>query len=261
MSAPDTSHELYEQLAVGHALDALEPEDELQFTRHLAHCAACQRAVAEHTETLSHLAYAAEDAEPPAALRDGILAGVAASGRSGLFPAPVQLDELGARRARRERTVKLTTALVGVAASFVLLVALLLVNNGLQSRNDDLARQDAAFRTTVSSLLTPGARQVPLEGNGKAVAVVAGRQVSLVMSGLAPNDAAHSTYVLWERSRFGDVRAVGTFDVRSSGTSVVASGLQLTKSPDALATLIVTRESGRTAPSVAKGAVVIEGRL
>jgi len=51
----DDTHALYDQLAVGHALSALEPEDEQAFLAHLPGCAACERALAEHTETLAHL--------------------------------------------------------------------------------------------------------------------------------------------------------------------------------------------------------------
>lgn len=256
MNARETAHELYEQLAVGHALNALEPEDEQLFVGHLAGCASCERALAEHHETLGHLAYGTVSAEPPPSLLEGIRAGVAESGRAGAFPAPVSLD--AARQRRQSRTVKLTTALVGVAASVVLVAALLLVNVGLQSRNDDLSTREAAIRTTVSSLLTPGSREIKLSGQGQAVAVVHGRDVSLVISGVDANDTANSVYVLWEKSRFGDVRAVGTFDVRSEDLAVV-NGLHLAKEDGSVKALMVTREKGRTAPPLAAGPLVVAG--
>ena len=48
----ERSHERFEELAVGHALAALEPEDEQTFLLHLRGCAACERAVAANSETL-----------------------------------------------------------------------------------------------------------------------------------------------------------------------------------------------------------------
>lgn len=257
MNAPDTGHELYEQLAVGHALSALEPEDEQAFLAHLPGCAACARALAEHTETLAHLAYGAEPAEPPAALLEGIRAGVESSGRAGAFPAPASLEQ--ARERRQSRTVRATTALLGAAASLVLLAALVFVNRGLQQENSDVRAHDASLSKAVSSLLQPGSTRVDLLGTEgqKAVAVVNADSVSLVMKGVDRNDTSDSIYVLWERNRGGVVQAVGTFDVGADLT--VVNGLRLPSGQGSVASLIVTRESGRTAPPVAKGSPVVAG--
>lgn len=258
MTAQDSTHELFEQLAVGHALSALEPEDELVFLRHLPGCAACARALAEHTETLAHLAYGAESAEPPASLLEGIRAGVRDSGRAGAFPAPVSLD--AARERRRHRTVRATTALVGAAASIVMVAALVFVNHGLQSQNDNIRVADAKLSGAVSSLLQKGSQQVDLTGSGGShvVAVVNGGNVSLVMHGLEANDPSSSVYVLWERSRFGGIRAVGTFDV-ASGDVAVVNGLHLAGKSTDVKGFIVTHEQGRTAPAIARGATVATG--
>lgn len=261
MNAREQAHELFEQLAVGHALSALEPEDEQAFTDHLYGCAACARALAEHTETLSHLAYGAAAAEPPPALLARILAGVEESGRAGSFPAPaapVSLD--AARERRRHRTVRATTALVGAAAAIVMVAALVFVNRGLQSDKNQLEAADRKLSSAVQSLLQDGSRRVDLNGAGgsHAVAVVNKGNVSLVMQGLAANDTANSTYVLWERSQFGVVRSVGTFDVRSSDL-VVVKGLQLSGEIDSLKSFIVTHEQGRKAPRIASGPTVVAG--
>jgi anti-sigma-K factor RskA len=249
------AHDRYDELAVGHALNALEPEDEVEFLAHLRSCAACTQAVAEHRETLGHLAYAVASEEPPPALLAGIRAGVEASGRAGDFPAPVtSLDER-----RRARTVKLTTALVGVAASVVLVVALLITNLNLSSRNHDLHKQDLAFQQTVSSLLTSGAQRVelaPQAGTGKVVAVVHNGQVDLVLSDVMANDPANSTYVLWQQTEHG-VSAAGTFDVRHDGVTVVNTGLHV--SPAGLEQLMITKEAGRSAPPTARNSVLFAG--
>ncbi|MCU1602301.1 MAG: putative transrane anti-sigma factor [Frankiales bacterium] len=244
------AHDKYDELAVGHALNALEPAEESEFLAHLPGCAACARVIGEHQETLGHLSYAVESVEPPAALLEGIRSGVAESGRAGAFPAPVSLAER-----RRSRTVKLTTALVGVAASVVLVAALLLANLSLSSRNSDLRQQDAAFQRTVNGLLIPGAQRVELKGDGTAVAVVHNGSVDLVLSGVKKTDA-HSVYVLWQQDTSGAVRAAGTFDVASDGLTVVNKGLHV---GNGITTLMVSREQGKVAPSKPLGGVVFSG--
>lgn len=258
MTARDNAHELYEQLAVGHALAALEPEDEHAFLAHLSSCAACEAAVAEHTETLSHLAYGTAAAEPPASLLEGIREGVRESGRAGAFPAPSSLA--AARERRRHPTMRMSTGLVGAAAALVMVMALVFVNRGLQSTNNDLRAADARLSSVVTSLVHEGSRRVNLTGGGEtsAVAVLNGSDVSLVMRGIAANDTSNSIYVLWQRSRFGVVRPVGTFDVRSTDIAVV-NHLRLTGDAGTVQSLIVTREQGRTAPPIAKGDTVVAG--
>lgn len=250
-----TPHDLYEQLAVGHALSALEPEDEQQFLAHLPSCAACQRALTEHEVTLAHLAYAAESVAPPASLLEGIRAGVEASGRAGSFPTPAV--ELAAVRSRR--MVRATTAVLGAAASFVLVAALLVLWQGERAQNDRIQQRDVALNAAVSSLVQPASRKVDLTGNGdsRAVAVVSGANVSLVLQGVEANPS-DSVYVLWQRSAMGDVRAVGTFDVAGDDVAVV-NGLRLKGDSNQVTTLMVTREAGRRAPAVAAGSVVVSG--
>ncbi len=253
-----TSHELYEQLAVGHALSALEPEDELLFLAHLPSCAVCARALAEHSDTLAHLAYGVASEAPPLSVLEGIRAGVAQSGRSGSFPAPapVSLDEVRTRR--QTRTVRWSTAAVGAAASVVMVVALVLANENLKSHDRDVTNNAARLQQTVASLLLDGSRKVDLTGASgqKGVVVVNGDSVSLVTQGLPVNDK-NSIYVLWEKSRYGDVRPVGSFDVRSAGLTLVNNLHVADKA--GIKSFIVTHEVGRTAPSLTTQPAVVAG--
>jgi anti-sigma-K factor RskA len=50
-----SGHETYDELAAGHALNALEPAEELAFTEHLAGCARCQESLAEHSLVAAEL--------------------------------------------------------------------------------------------------------------------------------------------------------------------------------------------------------------
>lgn len=60
--------------AIGWALHALEPEEELAVVLHLPTCAACRRAVRDAEAVLGGLGSAVEEVEPPQGLRDRILA-------------------------------------------------------------------------------------------------------------------------------------------------------------------------------------------
>lgn len=257
------AHELYEELAVGHALSALEPADEQLFLAHLASCARCERDVAEHLETLGHLAYGVEAADPPPALLAGIRAGILTSDRESSFPEPVSLD--AARRGRlgrlAPRNLRRTAVGAGIAAAAALVVGLAAVNTSLQHDNQQQTAWGQRLASTVRVLEDSGSKSVPLSGadhSVQAVAVLHGDAVSLVVDGLAPNDQHNSTYVLWEVSRFGDKRAVGTFDVSKSGLDVVR-GLRLHSGPGAVQSLAVTREAARIAPHLSTRPPVVAG--
>jgi hypothetical protein len=249
VTARDTSHELFEQLSVGHALNALEPEDEQAFLKHLLGCAPCERAVAEHLETLTHLAFGVSSAEdPPASILQGIRAGIADSGRAASFPLPAPASLDAARIRRRDRTVRWTTAVLGAAASVVLLAALVFVNQGLKAKEHDAKFSAAQLNTVVNSLLVPGSRKIDLIGGDgrRGVVVLHGGKASLVVAGVPANDARNSVYVLWEK--YGtQVEAVKTFDLSSSAATVIDDVTLATGSGD-VSQFVITREQGRVAP-------------
>jgi len=70
-----TAHEIH-ALSGAYVVDALDPAERAEFERHLAACAACQAEVASLRETAALLA-ADVETDPPAALRDRVLAGIA----------------------------------------------------------------------------------------------------------------------------------------------------------------------------------------
>jgi Anti-sigma-K factor rskA, C-terminal len=78
------AHGDWDALAAGHALSALDPEDEGRFLTHLGGCDRCLAAVAEATRTVGDLAYAVPREAPPAELGARLMAALAAeSGRDG----------------------------------------------------------------------------------------------------------------------------------------------------------------------------------
>lgn len=266
MTAPDP-HESYDELAVGHALRSLEPGDEHVFLAHLAACARCERAVAEHGDTLAHLAYAADPASPPAGLWDAVRAGVEASDRASSWPdqAPaVGVTDLSAVRRDRAASRRLASrfaAATSVAAGFALVLALVAQNASLrEQKKDEIAYSKGVAR--VVALYGSDVKLVPLRSAGvdqpAAVAVVDGDRLHLVLDELAVNDPKTSTYVLWENNTRGEVRAVGTFDVTGEHGVEVVENLVLGDVQD-LSSFVVTRESGRTAPAKSMQPAVATG--
>lgn len=270
MTRPDP-HQRYAELAAGHALSALEPEDEQEFIAHVSGCAQCELDLREHQVTLSHLAYAPEAAEPPPSLLEGIRAGVLASGRATVpddaepgdprTAEPSSLDEARRRRAGAA-SMRRAGMWTGLAAAFALVVSLGVWNVDLQSDRDAQQARGDRLSAAVRDMGEPGAETVSLTGSGGdvvAVALMRDDELSLLVDGLEPNDAEATTYVLWGRLPSGDVRAVTAFDVTDDGLQV-NEGLSMPVQATEVTELMVTSEPGRALPQTPTLPVLASGR-
>ena len=259
-------HERYEELAAGHALSALEPEDEQLFLDHLAGCARCKRELAVHSATLAHLAYAPDAAEPPDSLLAAIRDRVRESGRGVTFrdvtdprvtgpdlrasSSPAGTAALdGARRRRAAARLRRSGTWTGIAAAAALVLGLGVWNTSLQQDRDQQDAWGDRMTAAVRELRETDADTVPLEGtdgNVVAVALVRGSELSLVVDGLPVNDDG-TTYVLWGQSRSGDVRPVGVFDVARGGLDVQRD-MRIPVSAGKVTRFMVTREQSEQGP-------------
>ena len=266
MTAPQ-DHLRFEELAVGHAVCALEPDDEQVFVRHLATCAACEREVQEHLQTLSLLGLSADPADPPPSVLEGIRAGIAAGNRT-TPPAArraahsqgvASLDD--ARRRRSRRTTR-ALQLVGAAAAAALVLSLGAWNLALRSERDASRQYGDRLAAAVRDLARPDSTTVRLtadDGSVVAVAVVQDSGVSLLVDGLEPNDRG-TTYVLWAQDRAGGVRPVGAFDVEQQQVDAV-DDLPVEGDVDAVTAYLVSNEPGDEAPPAPAGPVVASGEV
>lgn len=250
-------HAVFEELAAGHALHALEPEDEQLFLAHLSGCALCERELARHEETAAHLALGLPAADVPDEVFGRLRAAVTAESGEGVFagsPAP-PVDLAAARARRRPRWA----AVVAAAAAVVLVGGLAASNAALRQ---DRAQQSVAsgrLEDVVRSLSQEPGRTVPLRDGAshvRAVAVVHADRVDLVLEGLQPNDAT-STYVLWEQAPTGGVRPLKAFDV-GDGPIQVVRGIPV---GTAAAGFAITHEHGRTAPAQPQVAPLASGAV
>lgn len=279
-------HELFDELAVGWALHALEPEDEALFTRHLPDCARCARTVAETMEVMAGLAGDLPAAEPSEELRHRLRAAVEETEQvqrpalppdpperrapdrvAGTGPVtgpatPPRRPEAVERRdavppehpwpapGRRQRwRSRAPQALLAAAAALV--VALGLWDLSLASSRQQ-AQQAADERTQiVNALMAPGQATIaPLsDRDGHAVATVVARhgQVQVVTWGLGMNNRVATTYVVWGMQQDSPV-PLGTFDVVTPHMDLRTVGSDKT-GLDRYSGYAISIEPGRTAPT------------
>jgi hypothetical protein len=263
MTADQTpaGHGRYDELAVGWALHALEPEDESLFLAHLAACDRCATTVAETREVMATMATDLPQPEPSEGLLQRIRAAVGETEQlpeppveaPAVAPLPPLRVVPGPRSAAGPRTGWRRVLPVGlVAAALAAVIGLGLWNVVLSSDREKLQATVAEQNAVMNGLLVPGKATIaPLEKpDGKPVATVVARgdEVDLITNGLAVNDRASTTYVLWNMSG-NAAQPLGTFDVTSSqmGMKTVGSGLT---GVDSFDTYGISIEPGRKAPSL-----------
>jgi Anti-sigma-K factor rskA len=274
----DDEHRGWDELAVGWALHALEPEDESVFAAHLSGCRRCARTVAETAEVMAAMAGDLPQAEPSDGLRERLRAAVEeteqipparrpdesaggatavpprpvpsrrplgpAAGSPGDLRAPLPVRAVDPRSASR----RLLPALAAAAVAAVLaLGAWIVVVTGDRDAAQAIAAQQAQM---LDQLLTPGRAAIaPLTEGGRAVATVVARddQVQVVADGLSVNDRRTTTYVVWGMHD-GTPEPLGTFDVVSPQMDLRTVGSAAT-GLDQYTEYAVSIEPGRQAPS------------
>jgi len=267
-----SDHGTFDEMAVGYALHALEPEDEAVFAVHLPTCPRCAATVAETGEVMAALAADLPAAEPPDEVRIRLSAAVAATEQRAVPAAPQPVDDDGARPAAApaapapERPPVWRRVLPGalVAAAVATILGLGLWNVVLAQSRDELRATVAEQEAVMTALLRPGRATVAtLDGDGRPVATVVARsgELQVITHGLSVNEAATTSYVVWGLG--GDEpEALGTFDVGRSQMDLLTVGSRATglDGLDSYAEYAISLEPGQEAPSrptvvVAKGEV------
>jgi hypothetical protein len=273
-AAGSAAHGVFDELAVGWALHALEPEEETVFASHLPGCPRCRGTVAETTEAMATLARQLPPASPPGRLRERLRAAVPDTLQqlpAPDLPAPVRdagadpwagnLPETGfpggsvpAAAERRPPPTPWRRVLPNaLAAGAVAAILALGTWNVVLSTARDEARATASEQAdVVNALLTPGRAVIaPLSGDdGTPVATVVARNgpVQVVTHGLARNDDRAQTYVVW--GLMGDTPvALGSFDVVRPQMDLRTVGSASTGLDD-FSAYEISLEPGRRVPSV-----------
>ncbi|RBY89008.1 anti-sigma factor [Blastococcus sp. TBT05-19] len=262
-----TGEHAFDELAVGWALHALEPDDEAAFARHLPGCERCARTVAETAEVMAAMAYDLPSAEPSPELRSRLSAAVGsteqlpppaappappappASASEGESTGPVPVPELPAPRSRALGRVLVAAAVAAVVGLGTWTVVL------SQSR-EELQATVAAQEAVVAELTRPGQSVVvPLTSEDQRLATLVARDgvAHVVTEGLELNDVSAETYVLWGLGKGAPV-ALGTFDVERSQIAVETVGSGATGLDEFLG-YGISIEPGRQAPAEPSGVV------
>jgi anti-sigma-K factor RskA len=242
-----SSHDEWDEIAAGHALGALEPDDEQRFVAHLATCDLCPAVLAETDAVMAALALGTEQVAPPPELKTRLMAAIhdASDGPPmAMVSSPDTLEVIRSRRRLSRETLATQWVRLAAAASVILLAV---IAAGVWSLNGS------------SSPTTP--RFVSLQQSDKAdVATVEllGDQAWMIATAMPANNSSDSVYVLWAVPAKGAPVAVGKFDVEA-GHPVVQVG-EVRNTLASVSAFAVSKEPGRTVPSkpsdvIATGAV------
>ena len=279
--------------AVGWALHALEPDEEMAVERHVPTCPDCSAAVRDAQVVMAQLATAVEQVEPPARLRASILDAATATpqvrpqaaaqpppapgprpprttrptGPAGPAPGgPRPPGSQPAGRSRRLSPGRLVSAAVAALAIVaagglgIRTVQLQQQTVQLQQQLDTASSQVSSTTALVQDLARPGNSHALLakpDGTAVAAVVLAGDQRTVYTISLAAN-SADQTYVLWGlKDAAAAPEPLGVFDVDQSAATPQTVGPPGAQPFGAYA---ISLEPGRTPPAVPTD-VVASGAL
>jgi hypothetical protein len=272
------NHDAVRELAPGFVLGALTPNEEQRVREHLATCGEPHPEFEVFGGVVHYLDETVELIEPPASLKQRVLAAVAAEPQvresgaaaerarapmvarsSDVLPVTVPRPAERARPAERDaaRRGSPWRWLVGIAA-VVAIVGLAGWNVLLQMQLGSAS----SFETSVAAVLDvaarPGSQTAILSGDGGRgprgiAAVAADGSVALAMRDLEPTSGA-GVYEAWLIAAGAGPVPIGSFTVAGNGTA----SLTARATPASGATIALTREPGPgattpTLPIVSKG--------
>lgn len=250
-------------VAASFVLDAL-PEDEMAAVReHLATCPEPHPEIAELAEMVPVLHAAVRPAEPPAALKDRIMAAAAAdleerTRRATIADSPPRVDATAPSPAAADRPIPISgrrqppwSWALGIAA--VLAIVLLGGwNLSLRSELDDAQAYQRAVASVLDTASQPGALTAVMasptgEGPSGFAAVARDGSMRIAMRQLSPT-TGDEVYEAWMIDGANPPVALGGFRVGAGGSGYLeATGVP----PQGGLVLALTREprAGMTAPS------------
>ena len=197
MTAPrEPGHERWDELAAGHALDALEPAEEAELQSHLDSCVSCRNALREHEYVAAQLAALADDADLTPPSWGSIRAGIVGS------PPVEQLEPVRPLRALRPagRRPFLLAAAASVALIVAGVVAAVTMSRGPSGREAAIS----ACRTQTSCHVV----ELRHGSSERAVVLVRDGNMQLLPTDLTAPGTDH-VYALWQLPRDGKPTLVG----------------------------------------------------
>ncbi|HEX6345791.1 anti-sigma factor [Umezawaea sp.] len=246
-----------EELAVGWAMHALEPDEEALLRAHLPECATCRRTVRNTEAVTAAIGSSVDQHDPPARLRSRLMEAIEHTPQERPAPAvvtvpdrqevaePVRLDSRRNRGSNRARVL--------LAAAAVILVAVVtgVVGTQLGSLSEQVEAQKSRtdqLEHTFRLATDPVTRKVVLrspDGTPMAVLFSGDDDAAVIPEGMPSNDAGSQTYVVWGTSGNSPV-ALATFDVRPGAQDIM---LAWNKDAYAHSGFAISLEEGKVAPA------------
>jgi anti-sigma factor RsiW len=228
MNTSGSAHEIH-ALSGAYAVDALDPAERALFEEHLGSCNACQAEVASLQEATALLG-GLEDAAPPPALRDHLLAGIKTVRPLPPETAPV-VEPASVRTlpVRRWLTgLAVVASVLGIAGVGTLVWEQQHQSTGQLSVADRVLQAADAKRVTVT---------LPDGSSASVIRSVAEGRAVLVARDLPAAPDGH-TYEMWLQTPAGKMVPAGIMDRGSSrpvllrGDATTATAAGLTIEPD-----------------------------
>lgn len=231
---PDLSCDDVRDLAASFVLGALDADEAEAVRAHLASCADLHAEMAEFGSVLTVLAESVPVVEPPAALKDRILAAAAAdldarktvAAQTTQAPVPTPFPTTAERQQRSARRAGIGGWALRIAA--VLAIALLGGwNLLLQNQLGEARTYEESVAAVLDAAGKPGsltAVLTPTGGEGPAglAAVASDGKVRIAMRNL-PATSGNKVYEAWVIGSDGVPQAIGSFQVGPTGIAYLES--------------------------------------
>jgi anti-sigma-K factor RskA len=227
VNGQEHDHAVFDELAAGHVLHALDPEDEQRFLRHAGDCPICPETLAAFSDVAAALAETTPAAEPS--------------------------PELGARitaETRRGKVIPLTRRPVPrwLRPAAAAAAAAVVIGGGIW----------AGLAATATHPLPPsscahqrGCAEVPVISSAThqpaARVIVLNGSVYLTPTRMPANHRTDQIYVLWQIPKGHAPLAVGSFDVHTGPNAAIKIG-RLAAPYDRTAAFAISLEPGRMIP-------------
>ena len=253
---PPGNHDVWAELAAGHALSALDDTDEAVYLEHAATCSTCRELERDLSDVMAELAHLVPPVAPPASLKGSIMRTIdedaartapviAMTGRRPKRSAIADTSALGAVTRSRVLGVPLWAASAAAAVIAVALVAVWIVPG---HKAQSIAARCAAVNCPVINLTDAG--------QSVATVMVLDDVAYLDPHGL-PATPAGDEYVLWSLPQSGaptPIAGVST-DPQSGPVKVGA----LTAPIATVSGFAVSKEHGTGVPSVPSLPLLAQG--
>ncbi len=247
-------HVEWDELAVGLALGALEPEEEETLLEHMRGCEQCARTALDMEAAAAGLAYGVQVAEPPASLLASIMSEARSTEQTRPPVEPVtdirQYSPPPQRAARR----RLEAPSFAVAAA---LIALLLMGGWNFKLRQEGSISSASLKSISELVADPQTKQVPLASSGteQATMLVNGKKSYLVVDKFQQNKSGDSIYVLWAQQPDDTMTGVRKFKVVHDGPNLIP--VDTVDDTSAIKAYAVSKEAGPQIPATPSQPIAI----